>query len=88
MHMHLPFVSDDVGNTTTDAHPLGVPGAFAGVIGFNGDVDVFSVQVPPGGGKRLNITLNLADAYIATTLSSIPVQIWMLKLFSATAVAL
>lgn len=60
---HLPFVADDVGNTLATAQPIATPGSFSGLVGHGGDVDVFSITVPPGSPKRLNLSLALLPAY-------------------------
>ena len=55
------LVRDDAGDAATpaSARPLALPGSFSGIIGFNGDRDVFSVQVP-----RANARLELALALV------------------------
>lgn len=61
INTHLDFVKDDVGNTSATALALSLPGNFSGLIGYGGDVDVFSITVP--GSKRLNLSFALLPVY-------------------------
>lgn len=54
----IPFVADEANNTFAQAVPLtSANSPFQGVIGFNGDVDVFSLQGSTGDQKRITFML-------------------------------
>ena len=58
----VPFVPDDVGDTPQNATLLGrLPATVSGIIGYNGDVDVFSFYALSG--TRVSIQLSLLAAY-------------------------
>ena len=56
-----PLIPDDVGDTTDQAKPLALSVAFSGLIGFGGDVDVFSFH--GSAGKQLLVTLSLVNDF-------------------------
>ena len=56
-----PFVADDVGDNFTVARPLKMAESFQGVIGFDGDVDMFSFE--GSAGKQLLVSFSLVDDF-------------------------
>ena len=55
------LVPDDVGDATSQAKPLALSEPFEGVIGFGGDVDVFSFSGTAG--KQLLVTFSLVNDF-------------------------